>query len=68
MDNCVHKFKLIETVYSVVPAGMKNKYIRLDRFYCKKCLLIQNIVSASQSDGTVPPEWWPVKTEKWGRH
>lgn len=61
-QGCVHRFKLIETVYSLQKRSSTLDYVykRFDRFFCKKCLKIANVESASE-EGITLPYWWPDK-------
>ena len=67
---CAHKFVHIETIYrgaktsQVVAFYGANKfyakeYVRIDRFFCEKCLEPQEKRVECLTDR--PPEWWKPK-------
>lgn len=56
MDNCKHKFIFIESVYKRVYGYYNYNYIRIDRFYCEKCLEEKENRKNEYSRET--PEWY----------
>lgn len=59
--SCEHNFRHIETSYhyNYRPYG-NTTYVRVDRFYCSKCLESKEVIKKSDSRET--PEWF--KREK----
>ncbi len=57
MDNsCDHKFVHIETIKKTGRGGYQIEYIKIDRYFCEKCLEQKEIQKREWSDQT--PLWW----------
>ena len=56
---CVHDYLHLDTDFIIETGGYDNTYIRLDRFYCKKCLHLEEKRKSESSRGK--PTWWRNK-------
>ena len=57
MEGCDHDFLYIESIYDCRGTGSyKQKYVRIDRFYCRKCLL--GTEKRKEEDSHGMPEWY----------
>lgn len=57
MSNCEHEFEHLGTEYTRTNRSYGNDiYTRIDRFYCRKCLEIKEIIK-EECDCYIP-EWF----------
>ncbi len=56
IDGCEHDFLYIESIYKREGMAYQRKYTRIDRFYCRKCLLETEKKREECSRDT--PEWY----------
>jgi len=61
-DKCSHDYMHVETFYTDRYDGGPIAYIRIDRFYCRKCLEDQEIRKAESV--YKKPEWYRNKTDR----
>ena len=53
----LHEFKHIETIYKYAQERFSASYLRIDRFYCCKCLMEREI--SKFEEGSSCPDWYP---------
>jgi len=56
MQECKHKWVHLETIKRVESHGYQSEYIKIDRFFCEKCLEQKETRKSEYSRET--PEWY----------
>ncbi len=55
-NNCEHKFVYLDTKKSNEYNGFVFHYIRIDTFYCEKCLEYKD--KKQETHSRERPDWW----------
>lgn len=55
-NKCTHKFVHIDTVYKKEYVSFGYTYIRIDRFFCEKCLEEQ--IKKKEESQRMRPDWY----------
>lgn len=56
MNECDHVWEHLETIKYTEAGGYNIQYVRIDTFYCKKCLEYKNIKKDEYARES--PEWY----------
>jgi len=56
IEMCEHKWVLLEVIRKTGWGSYNTEYIRIDRFYCEKCLEQKNVEKRGYSREV--PEWY----------
>jgi hypothetical protein len=55
-ESCVHEFAHLDTSFRTHPGGYNTEYIRIDYFFCRKCL--EQKEHQRREYAKEPPDWF----------
>jgi hypothetical protein len=55
---CDHKFVHLDTIKKHDTSGYNTQFIRIDRFFCEKCLEQKEVRKSEYAYSRETPEWY----------